>query len=351
MIPGFQFEVVGTRGNARRGRLTTPHGVVDTPAFMPVGTRGSVKGLAAREVRETGARMILANTYHLALRPGAERVARLGGLHRFTGWDGPILTDSGGYQVLSLADIRSLDDDGVTFRSHLDGSLLRLTPEEAVRLQEAFGADVAMALDECPPADAPRADAVRAVRRTTEWARRCLAARTRPDQALFGIVQGGVDPELRRAHVEALAAMPFDGLALGGLAVGEGSAAMHATVAAIAPLLPAERPRYLMGVGTPEDIRLAVASGIDLFDCVLPTRNARNAQAFVPGGRLNLRGARFADDAGPLEEGCPCAACRTYSRAYLRHLFSVKEMLGPILLTQHNLTFYARWMERLRAEI
>jgi len=345
------FTVLATRGAARRGRLQTPHGAVDTPAFMPVGTRAAVKGLRAEEVRATGARMILANTYHLAMRPGAERVARLGGLHRFSGWDGPILTDSGGFQVLSLAEIRSIDDDGVSFRSHLDGALLRLTPEEAVRIQEALGADVAMALDECPPGDAPREALERAMRRTTLWAKRCLAARTRADQALFGIVQGGADLALRRAHLDEIAAMPFDGFALGGLAVGEGTQAMRETVEAVAPMLPADRPRYLMGVGTPDDLSAAVAAGIDLFDCVLPTRNARNAQAFVPGGRLNLRGARFADDPDPVEEGCPCPCCTRYSRAYVRHLFGVKEMLGPILLTHHNLTFYARHMEKLRAAI
>jgi queuine tRNA-ribosyltransferase len=345
------FTVRSTKGAARRGLLSTPHGDVETPAFMPVGTRAAVKGLGAEEVAATGARMILANAYHLALRPGAERIARLGGLHAFSGWKGPILTDSGGFQVLSLADIRAIDDDGVTFRSHLDGAVLRLTPEEAVRIQEALGADVAMALDECPPGDAARGALERAMRRTTLWARRCLSARTRPDQALFGIVQGGADLALRRAHVDEICAMPFDGFALGGLAVGEGTEAMRETVAAIAPLLPPDRPRYLMGVGTPDDLEAAVAAGIDLFDCVLPTRNARNAQAFVPGGRLNLRGARFASDPSPVEEGCPCPCCARYSRAYVRHLFGVKEMLGPILLTHHNLTFYARHIERLRLAI
>jgi queuine tRNA-ribosyltransferase len=348
---GFGFVVVARRAGARLGRLTTPHGVVDTPTFMPVGTAGSVKSLTPEEVRGTGAAVVLGNTYHLMLRPGAERVAALGGLHRFTGWGGAMLTDSGGYQVLSLAERRRIDDDGVTFRSHLDGSAARLTPEESVRIQELLGADIAMAFDECPPSTAPVADIERAMARTTAWAERCLAAHRRPDQALFGIVQGATHLELRARHAAAICALPFDGFALGGFAVGESTAALHEGVRQAAPLLPEDRPRYLMGVGTPEDLRAAVAAGVDMFDCVLPTRNARNGQAFTSEGRINIKQARFQDDAGPLDPLCSCYGCRTFSRAALRHFYVAREIIALRLLSLHNLTFYGALMRSLRDEI
>ncbi|MFW6052013.1 MAG: tRNA guanosine(34) transglycosylase Tgt [Myxococcota bacterium] len=348
---GFAFEVGGRDGAARTGRFTTPRAVVETPAFMPVGTQATVKGLTPAEVRSTGARLVLANTYHLWLRPGAERVHRLGGVQRFMAWDGAVLTDSGGYQVFSLADTRKIDDDGVTFRSHLDGALLRLTPEEAMRVQALLGSDVAMVLDECPPGGATRDEVERAVRRTSAWATRCLAAPAAPGQARFGIVQGGVFEDLRRAHLEEIAPMPFDGIALGGFSVGEPVATMHELLHVLVPRMPADRPRYLMGVGTPYDLIAAVGAGIDLFDCVLPTRNARNGQAFTWHGRVNLRQARHADDDAPLDPACDCPTCRTHSRAYLRHLFKAGEMLGPRLLTLHNLSLYGALMRAARAAI
>ena len=351
MRPGFRFEVVAQRGQARRGVLETPHGTIETPTFMPVGTAGSVKALSPDEVATTGARIVLANTYHLMLRPGAERIAALGGLHRFTAWGGAMLTDSGGYQVLSLSARRKIDDDGVTFASHLDGRKVRLSPEESMRVQQLLGADIAMAFDECPPSTAPRAEIERAMRRTTAWAIRCLAAHERADQALFGIVQGATHQDLRERHAAEIGALPFDGFALGGFAVGESPEALHAGVEHAAPLLPAQRPRYLMGVGTPEDLRAAVMAGIDLFDCVLPTRNARNGQAFTSEGRLNIKQARFQDDPGPLDPACDCATCRTYSRAYLRHLFVSREMLVARLLSLHNLHHYGALMRSLREQI
>ncbi len=351
MKPGFSFRVVAHRGRARRGILETPHGTVETPAFMPVGTAGSVKALSPEEVFASGARMILANTYHLMLRPGAERIAALGGLHRFTAWTGAMLTDSGGYQVLSLSERRKIDDDGVTFRSHLDGSKVRLGPEESMRIQELLGADVAMAFDECPPSTAPRPQIERAMRRTTDWARRCLAAHQRADQALFGIVQGGTHEDLREQHAAELLPMPFDGFALGGFAVGESTEVLHAGVAHAAPLLPEDRPRYLMGVGTPEDLRAVVEAGVDLFDCVMPTRNARNGQAFTSEGRVNIKQAKYQDDPGPLDPACDCPACRTYSRAYLRHLFQARELLVLRLLSQHNLHHYGALMRSIRDTI
>jgi len=350
-MSAIRWELLARDGRARLGRLTTPHGVVDTPAFMPVGTRGTVKGLLPEQLRAAGVQMLLANTYHLALRPGAEIVAQLGGLHRFMAWHGPILTDSGGYQVFSLAGIRRLSDQGVEFRSPVDGSWLLLTPERAVQIQELLGSDIAMCLDECPPFDAGEAVLGQAVRRTCHWAERCRQAHRRADQALFAIVQGGLNLELRQQCARALVALDFPGYALGGFSVGEPPDWMYPVLAATAESLPEDKPRYLMGVGRPQDILEAVAAGVDLFDCVLPTRNGRNAQAFVRTGVLRLRNAIHRTDPRPLDEDCPCPACRYYSRAYLHHLFHAEEMLGPILLSLHNVTFYQRLMAEIRQAI
>jgi queuine tRNA-ribosyltransferase len=331
--------------------MHTSHGTVDTPVFMPVGTQATVKGLTPRELAEAGARMILGNTYHLALRPGDEVIAGLGGLHRFMAWDGPILTDSGGYQVYSLAPSRKIDDRAAVFRSHIDGSLLELSPERAVAIQENLGSDIAMCLDECPAADGTAAELREAVCRTVHWAERCRAAHRRADQALFAIVQGGTDMELRGLCAEALARLDFPGYALGGFSVGETAAQMLSVLGPAASLLPVDRPRYLMGVGRPGDILAAVACGVDMFDCVLPTRNGRNAMAFTADGPLRLRNARHKRDPAPLESGCPCYACRHFSRAYLHHLFLADEMLGPILLSLHNVAFYCRLMQDIRGAI
>jgi queuine tRNA-ribosyltransferase len=338
-------------GNARAGRLLVRGLEAPTPLFMPVGTLGTVKAMAPDEVWAHGTRVVLANTFHLLQRPGLELLARFGGLHRFMGWDGAILTDSGGYQVFSLAARRKVDDDGVTFASPLDGSPVRLTPASVVEAQGTIGSDIAMVLDECPPADAPPAEVERAVVRTTLWARRALEAPRRPDQALFGIVQGALDLRLRLAHLDELGALPFDGLALGGFSVGEQPERRAPVVAELAPRMPEDRPRYLMGLGTPGDLFDAVRAGLDLFDCVLPTRNARNGQAFTAAGRITIKQARFRDDQEPLERDCPCLACRRFSRAYLRHLYACGEILGSRLLTAHNLSFYERWMSRLRAAV
>ena len=355
--PAFSHTVTGRCGKARLGVLSTPHGQVPTPAFMPVGTAGSIKGVTPDQVRSAGVHMILANTYHLMLRPGAAAVAQLGGLHRLMNWDGPILTDSGGYQVFSLAHLRRLDADGVEFNSHVDGSPVRLTPRLAIEIQQQLGADVMMQLDECPPADAPREQVERAVLRSADWARRCRDAwrdsprAGRHEQALFGIQQGGTFPDLRARSAAALLELDLSGYAIGGLSVGEGHQAMAATLEAIDAQLPSDRPRYLMGVGEPRDILTAVAAGVDMFDCVLPTRNGRNAQAFTFGGRVRLRNARHALDNAPLEQGCDCYACCHYSRGALRHLFMAGEMLGPTLVSIHNLRFFARLMERIRRSI
>jgi queuine tRNA-ribosyltransferase len=318
---------------------------------MPVGTQATVKGLTPEQLQTTGTRMLLANTYHLALRPGAEVVRSLGGLHTFMGWDGPILTDSGGFQVFSLADRTRVTDHGVTFRSHLDGRLLELTPESATAIQEALGADVAMCLDHCPSLPASTAQIADAVGRTVDWARRCKAAHERRDQALFGIVQGGPHPDLRAQCASELLALDFDGYAVGGVSVGEDRQTVRQALAVTTHLLPANRPRYLMGVGRPQDILDAVATGIDLFDCVMPTRNGRNATCFTQTGYVKLRNAVHRLDPRPLEEGCDCLACRRFSRSYLRHLFLAKEMLGPILASIHNLTFLHRLTSRIRAAI
>lgn len=337
---------------ARLGRLTLPHGVVETPQFMPVGTNATVKALDPDDIAATGATIILANTYHLYLRPGHERIARLGGLHRFMGWDRPILTDSGGFQVVSLGDLRVVDEDGVTFKSHLDGSVHRFTPEHAVAVQEALGPDIAVALDQPVFPSSPREVVEDAMERTHRWAARSLDAHTRTDQALFGIVQGGLDPELRARSARFIAGLPFDGICIGGLAGDETPAERDATLDATVPLLDDDpRPRYLMGLGTPADLLEAVHRGVDLFDSVLPARVARNAQLWVPGGRLNLRNEAFRDDPRPVQDGCPCVLCSRFSRAYLAHLFRAKELLAFRLATCHNLTFTLDFMVRIRAAL
>ena len=352
MSTAFSFELLARDGAARRGRVHTAHGIVDTPAFMPVGTAGTVKAMLPGSVAETGAQIVLGNTYHLMLRPGAERVARLGGLHKFMNWPGPILTDSGGFQVMSLAKLRKMDADGVTFQSHHDGSRHRLTPESSMEIQRLLDADITMAFDECTPFPATPEQAAESMRLSMRWAARSKAAFVeRPGYGLFGIVQGGIYPELRAESAKALLDIGFDGYAVGGLAVGEGQEAMFATLEVTMPLLPAERPRYLMGVGKPSDIIGAVLRGIDMFDCVMPTRSGRTAQAFTRRGTINLRNARHQDDPRPLEEGCPCPACRDHSRAYLHHLIRSEEILGPMLLTWHNIQAYQTLMAGLRDAI
>jgi queuine tRNA-ribosyltransferase len=349
---GLTYEVLARDGAARRGRLHTAHGVVQTPAFMTVGTAGTVKGLTMEQVTASGAEIILGNTYHLMLRPGAERVASLGGLHKFMNWPGPILTDSGGFQVMSLEELRKITEEGVTFRSHLDGTAFNLTPERAVEIQELLDANITMVLDECTPFPASETVARESMERSMRWAARCKAAFTqRPGYGLFGIVQGSVYPELRQRSAAALKAIGFDGYAVGGLAVGEGQEVMFEMLEATVPHLPAERPRYLMGVGKPADIVGAVRRGIDMFDCVLPTRSGRTGQAFTRRGSVNIFNARHRDDPRPLDPDCPCPSCTDYSRAYLHHLFKAKEMLGPILLTRHNLHYYQQVMAGLRQAI
>jgi queuine tRNA-ribosyltransferase len=350
MKPGFSFTLEATDGTARAGMLTTPHGSVATPLFMPVATAATVKGVDIGRVRETGAGMILANAYHLHLRPGEETVAEGGGLARFMGWGGPTLTDSGGFQVFSLAKQVKVTEEGAFFRSHLDGSPVEFTPENSMRIQERIGADVAMQMDHVVPLPNDRRIVADAMRRSLRWAARCREAHTRPDQALFGIVQGGLEADLRRESAEGLVAIGFPGYAIGGLSVGEGPAAMDAALRATVPHLPADRPRYLMGVGQPRDIVESVAAGVDMFDCVLPTRCGRNSLVYTFAGQLRLRNAVHARDDRPLEEGCPCVACR-HGRGYLRHLFLADEMLGPVLASIHNLTFYQRLVARLRAAI
>ncbi|MDQ3406669.1 MAG: tRNA guanosine(34) transglycosylase Tgt [Chloroflexota bacterium] len=338
---------------ARLGHLVTPHGVIETPQFMPVGTNATVKALDPDDLREAGATMVLANTYHLALRPGHQRIARLGGLHRFMAWDRGILTDSGGYQVVSLGDRLTIDDDGVTFRSHLDGSPQRFTPEHSIAVQEALGADVAVCFDQpVPPHASSRATVSVAMERTHRWAERCLEAHERPDQALFGIIQGGLEPDLRADSTDFMRALPFDGLCIGGLAGDETAAQRRAALDIVVERLDGDpRPRYLMGLGSPLDLLDAVDAGVDLFDSVLPARVARNGTLWVTGGRLNLRNARFLDDPGPVLEGCPCRLCRTFSRAYLAHLFRANELLAYRLATCHNLTFTLDFMARIRSAI
>jgi len=347
----FRFEPLRTDGLARRGRIHTTHGVIETPAFMAVGTQGTVKGLTPEQLECIGTQVVLGNTYHLTLRPGDETIAQLGGIHRFMNWRRPILTDSGGYQIYSLAANLKIDDHAAVFRSHLDGSLLELTPEKAIRIQENLGSDIAMCLDECPPATADVAAHREAVRRTILWAQRSKAAHRRPDQALFGIVQGSTDLDLRGQCAAALVSLDFPGYALGGFSVGESCQQMLAALSPCTALLPENKPRYLMGVGRPEDIVRAVGSGIDLFDCVLPTRNGRNANAFTAQGTLRLRNASHKRDSAPLESDCQCPTCRLHSRAYLHHLFLADEMLGPILLSLHNLAHYNQLMLNVRQAI
>ncbi len=349
-MSAIRFDLIATDGRARAGLLHTPHGVVPTPVFMPVGTQGTVKAVSPRDLKDLGATMILSNTYHLYLRPGDERIARLGGLHQFMAWDGPILTDSGGYQVFSLAPRRQVDADGVTFRSHIDGSEHRFTPERVIAIQENLGADIITCLDECaPPTDYEYN--LQALERTHAWAQRCKAAHHRADQALFGIVQGGVFPDLRERSARFITGLGFDGYAIGGLSVGEPKEQTCAVLEWMDALLPADRPRYLMGVGTPEDLVEGVARGVDMFDCVLPTRMARNGGALTCHGRLNLRNARYADDPSPLLPGCTCYTCTHFSRAYLRHLVLANEILGHQLLTLHNLHLMLTMAREIREAI
>jgi queuine tRNA-ribosyltransferase len=346
----FRLHSVDAHCAARRSTFTTPHGPVEMPAFMPVGTQGTVKGLEIDMLRVTGAQMVLANTYHLALRPGEKTVERLGGLHRFMGWDGPILTDSGGFQVFSLAANVNVTEECATFRSHLDGNVVELSPERSVEIQEALGSDVAMVLDHVVALPNEAQVLQDAMQRSIHWAQRAKAAHRRADQAQFAIVQGGLDAKVRIQCTEALRQLDFPGYAVGGLSVGEPPAEMYRILDETAPALPEDKPRYLMGVGRPQDLLEAISRGIDLFDCVLPTRNGRNAMAFTDGGTLRVRNQKFMDDPRPLEEDCPCPACRR-SRGYLRHLFMADEMLGPVLLTAHNLTYYQRLLAGARQAI
>jgi queuine tRNA-ribosyltransferase len=365
--PGFAFRVLCKDGGARRAVLETPHGPVETPTFMPVGTQGSVKTLAPREVAATGARVVLGNTYHLMLRPGAEAIAALGGLHAFTRWPHAMLTDSGGFQAYSLGasgesprtrlsgastSLVELAEEGFAFKSHLDGSRHKLTPEDAVRVQGLLGADIQMQLDVCPPGDSSRARVEEAVARTTRWARRALSTQRPERQALFGIVQGACFADLRRSHADELGALPFDGLALGGFSVGESIERMHETLLEVASALDEERPRYVMGIGTPRDLVVAIAAGADMFDCVLPTRNARNGQALTREGRVVIKQARYKDDPRPIDEACSCPCCADgYSRAYLRHLYLAGEILCLRLLSLHNIHFYGELVAGARAAI
>ncbi len=362
MPRGFAFEVVARdpSSQARVGRLRTPHGDIETPAFMPVGTAGSVKAVLPEQVRGAGYGLILANTYHLALRPGIEVVARHGGLHRFMNWDRAILTDSGGFQVFSLGRRvgegrggrpPKVTDQGVVFQSHLDGAPVEFTPEKVVAMQEALGSDIAMVLDVCPASTAPREEVERAMERTTLWARRSIEARSREDQALFGIVQGGLDLDLRRQHAADITTFPFDGFAIGGLSVGEPLARRLPVVEATASWLPWEQPRYLMGVGTPQDLLLAALAGVDLADCVFPTRAGRNGLLFTSAGRVSIRNAAYREDTGPADPQCDCPTCRSYTRAYLRHLTISGEILASVLNTLHNLHFFSRLMARVREAI
>ena len=354
--PRFEFTIAATDGKARTGRIAMRRGDIRTPAFMPVGTAATVKAMKPETVRATGADIILGNTYHLMLRPGAERVARLGGLHKFMNWDRPILTDSGGYQVMSLSDLRKLTEEGVEFRSHLDGSKHMLTPERSMEIQRLLGSDIVMAFDECPRADQPREAIEASMEMSMRWAQRSRDAFDAGGEhaagaALFGIQQGALDEDLRKRSADALAAIGFDGYAIGGLAVGEGQEAMFATLDFAPGQLPADRPRYLMGVGKPDDLVGAVERGVDMFDCVLPSRSGRNGQAFTWNGPINLRNARFAEDTAPLDNRCACSTCGTYTRAYLHHLVKSGEILGAMLMTEHNIAFYQQLMQAMRDAI
>lgn len=336
---------------ARTARLETGHGVINTPIFMPVGTNATVKAMRPEDLKEAAAQIILANTYHLYLRPGHRLVEQLGGLHRFMAWDGPILTDSGGFQVYSLTELRKITEEGVAFRSHIDGSPHLLTPELSIKIQESLGADIIMCFDECPPAEAERGYVERSLAMTTRWARRCKEAHSRADQHLFGIVQGGRFSDLRQRSLQELQQIGFDGYALGGLSVGEEKPVMHEVMDACSDLLPVDHPRYIMGIGTPEDLVEAVWRGYDMFDCVMPTRNARNGMLFTGRGRVNIKRKQYEDDQGPLDPDCSCYVCRTYSRAYLRHLFRSGEILSSMLNTHHNIAWYLNLMDRIRTAI
>ncbi|WP_340149891.1 tRNA guanosine(34) transglycosylase Tgt [uncultured Sneathiella sp.] len=352
MTNAFEFSISATDGAARRGTLKTAHGEIRTPAFMPVGTAATVKGMTPEAVRETGADILLGNTYHLMLRPGSERVKKLGGLHKFMNWERPILTDSGGFQVMSLNELRKIDENGVIFKSHIDGKRFELTPERSMQIQNDLDATITMAFDECTPYPATEEVAASSMRRSMRWAERsCDAYERRDGYGLFGIVQGSTFEELRLESVSALTDIGFDGYAVGGLAVGEGQEEMFRTLEFTTPALPADKPRYLMGVGKPDDLVGGVMRGVDMFDCVLPTRSGRNAQAFTRFGTVNIRNARHAEDQRPLDERCGCPACRHYSRGYLHHLFKAKEMLGSMLLTWHNLQYYQEIMAAMREAI
>jgi queuine tRNA-ribosyltransferase len=346
----FDFTITARNGRARTGTFSTPHGTLQTPVFAPVGTQATVKTLTPAQVADLGATLVLSNTYHLYLRPGEDLIAEFGGLHRFMKWPRPMLTDSGGYQVFSLAQTRKIDDEGVTFKSHIDGSTHYFTPERSIRIQESLGADIIMAFDECSDPNDHEYSRV-AMERTHYWAERCLKAKRRADQALFGIVQGGVSPDLRAESAQFIASLDTPGIAIGGLSVGESKEEMHAMLDVVTPLLPENKPRYLMGVGTPEDLINGVARGVDIFDCVLPTRLARHHSAFAPEGRLNLMNATFARDAGPIDDTCDCYTCKTFTRAYLRHLIVAKELLAGTLLSIHNLRALIRLMESIRGFI
>ena len=348
-MTGFRIIRKETSGFARRGQITTAHGVIETPCFMPVGTKATVKGLTPKQlVDETRSQIVLANTYHLFLRPGHELIEKLGGVHKFMGWNGPMLTDSGGFQVFSLASLRRIEESGVTFRSPIDGSSHQLSPESSILIQEALGADIIMAFDECTPHPATYKQALASLELTARWAARSKDARKRSDNLLFGIVQGSTYPELRRLSLDKTVDVGFDGYALGGLSVGEGQQSMYDVVQEFGPQMPELMPRYLMGVGTPEDLLVAVAAGLDMFDCVMPTRNARNGMYFTSHGPLTIKQARFREDPEPVDDRCDCYTCRNFSRAYLRHLFVSKEILSSVLATIHNLYFYNQLMADMR---
>jgi queuine tRNA-ribosyltransferase len=353
MESAIQFSVTARDGvsAARTGSITTPHGTIPTPIFMPVGTQATVKAMTPDELQQVGAKIILGNTYHLYLRPGHELVRRLGGLHRFMQWHGPILTDSGGFQVFSLGELRKISEDGVKFQSHIDGSYHFISPETSIAIQEALGSDIMMCFDECPPSPGDFDYVRRSLEMTTRWARRCKEAKSRPDQALFGIVQGGIFPELRRRSMDELLEIGFDGYALGGVSVGEEKARMLEVMRFSAPFFPEDKPRYVMGIGTPEDLIEGIHAGYDMFDCVMPTRNARNGMLFTSSGRVNIKRGEYLDDDGPLDPECDCYVCRTFSRAYLRHLFRCGEILSSRLNTLHNLHYYLRLMEQARGAI
>jgi queuine tRNA-ribosyltransferase len=348
--PLFSFDLIGKENNARAGVFQTKHGALETPVFAPVGTQATVKAVTPEQLKECGASLVLSNTYHLYLRPGADLVAEMGGLHEFMQWPNPMLTDSGGFQVFSLADTRKVDEEGVTFKSHIDGSIHRFTPESSIQIQEKLGADIIMAFDECADPNNP-AYIQQAMVRTHRWAERCLKAKSRPDQALFGIVQGGISPDLRRESAQFISSLGFPGHAIGGLSVGETKPEMHAMLEVVNEILPAEKPRYLMGVGSPEDLINGILRGVDIFDCVLPTRLARHAAAFTPTGRINLMNAAFAHDHNPIDETCDCYTCRNFTRGYIRHLVVAKEMLASTLISIHNIRFLVSLVKKARTAI